>query len=75
MCLLHHVADGREDQTRDASDRIAQVDETLPTTCFISGTTGHSCCMTKLLLDNRVVAGLFFVLIVVNAFAIQNGWY
>ena len=30
---------------------------------------------TKLLTDNRVVAGLFFVLIVVNAFAIQNGWY
>lgn len=31
--------------------------------------------MTKLLTDNRVVAGLFFFLIVVNAFAIQNGWY
>jgi hypothetical protein len=31
--------------------------------------------MTKLLLDNRVVAGLFFFLTVVNAFAIQNRWY
>jgi hypothetical protein len=31
--------------------------------------------MSKLLLDNRVVAGLFFFLILVNAIAIQNGWY
>jgi hypothetical protein len=31
--------------------------------------------MTKLLGDNRVIAGLFFLLIVVNAFAIQNNWY
>jgi hypothetical protein len=31
--------------------------------------------MSKLLLDNRVVAGLFFVLVLVNAIAIQNGWY
>jgi hypothetical protein len=31
--------------------------------------------MTKLLLDNRVIAGLFFLLVLVNAFAIQNGWY
>lgn len=52
-----------------------KVDETLPTTSFISRTAGQSCCMTKLLLDNRVVAGLFFLLVLVNAFAIQNGWY
>jgi hypothetical protein len=31
--------------------------------------------MTKLLTNNRVVASLFFVLIVLNAFAIQHGWY
>ena len=31
--------------------------------------------MTKLLTDNRVVAGLFFFLIFVNAIALQNGWY
>lgn len=31
--------------------------------------------MTKLLTDNRAVAAMFFILIIVNAFAIQNGWY
>jgi hypothetical protein len=31
--------------------------------------------MSKLLLDNRFVAVAFVVLMFVNAFAIQNGWY
>jgi hypothetical protein len=31
--------------------------------------------MTKLLTNNRVVASLFFILTVVNAFALQHGWY
>jgi hypothetical protein len=31
--------------------------------------------MTKLIFDNRVVAVLFFFLTVLNAFAIQYGWY
>ena len=31
--------------------------------------------MTKLIGDNRVIAGLFILLTVVNAFAIQNNWY
>ena len=30
---------------------------------------------SKLLSDNRVVAAAFLLLVVVNAFAIQNGWY
>lgn len=30
---------------------------------------------SKLLGDNRVIAVAFFLLVVVNAFAIQNGWY
>jgi hypothetical protein len=47
----------------------------LPASCWIPGTTGHSCCMAKLIFDNRVVGVLFFFLTVLNAFAIQNGWY
>ena len=43
--------------------------------CSIPGTAGHSCCMAKLISDNRVVAVLFFILTVVNAFALQHGWY
>ena len=31
--------------------------------------------MPKLIGDNRVIALLFFLLAVVNAFAIQNNWY
>ncbi len=31
--------------------------------------------MSKLIGDNRVIAGLFLLLTVVNAFAIQNNWY
>ena len=31
--------------------------------------------MSKLVFDNRVIAALFFFLTLVNAFAIQNGWY
>jgi len=31
--------------------------------------------MPKLSGDNRVIAGLFVLLTVVNAFAIQNNWY
>lgn len=29
----------------------------------------------KLLTDNRVIVGLFLALVVVNAFAITNGYY
>jgi hypothetical protein len=31
--------------------------------------------MAKLISDNRVIAVLFFILTVVNAFALQHGWY
>ena len=31
--------------------------------------------MSKLIGDNRVIVGLFLLLTVVNAFAIQNNWY
>ena len=31
--------------------------------------------MSKLIFDNRAVGALFVLLLVVNAFAIQNGWY
>lgn len=31
--------------------------------------------MGKLVFDNRFIAVLFFALLLVNAFAIQNGWY
>ena len=31
--------------------------------------------MSKLIFDNRAVGALFVFLLVVNAFAIQNGWY
>jgi len=31
--------------------------------------------MTKLIGNNRVIAALFLLLIVMNAFAIQNNWY
>ncbi len=31
--------------------------------------------MSKLLLDNRFVGAAFVLLLVVNAFAIQHGWY
>ena len=31
--------------------------------------------MTKLIGNNRVIAVLLFLLIVMNAFAIQNNWY
>jgi len=31
--------------------------------------------MPKLIGDNRVIAALFLLLTVVNAFAIQNNWY
>lgn len=31
--------------------------------------------MSRLIFDNRVIAALFLVLCVANAFAIQGGWY
>jgi hypothetical protein len=31
--------------------------------------------MSKLIFDNRAVGTLFVLLLVVNAFAIQHGWY
>jgi hypothetical protein len=31
--------------------------------------------MAKLISDNRVIAVLFLILTVVNAFALQHGWY
>jgi hypothetical protein len=31
--------------------------------------------MSKLIFDNRAVGVLFVLLLVVNAFAIQHGWY
>ena len=49
--------------------------ESLPSICFILGTTGQTRCMSKLIFDNRVIVILFLVLSFVNAFAIQNKWY
>ncbi len=54
--------------------------ESLPSSCVILGTGGHSCCMPpftmpKYLADNRIVVVAFLVLTFVNAFAIQNNWY
>lgn len=31
--------------------------------------------MSKLIFDNRVIAGLFIALVFMNALAVQNGWY
>jgi hypothetical protein len=31
--------------------------------------------MGKLIFDNRFIGGLFVALVIVNAFAIQSGWY
>lgn len=31
--------------------------------------------MGKLIFDNRVIGGLLATLLVINAFALQSGWY
>ena len=49
--------------------------ESLPSICFIPRTSGHSGAMSKLIFDNRAVGALFAFLLVVNAFALQHGWY
>lgn len=51
------------------------VPETLLGNCSVPRTSGHCCCMTKLIGDNRVIVVLFLVLAHVNAYAITAHWY